>query len=1065
MKATVRPLNCVAWLVAVVLGLANAPAALGQAAVIAGRVTNEVGAPVPGATVTIIGTNLGRQAADEGNYSITLGAEYVGQTVTALARAIGHGPQQRTLVVQAGTQTVNFSIRRDPFGLAEVVVTGTAAATEQRKLPFTVARVSEEELREVPASSPAAALAGKVSGARITTGVGSPGAPPAIRLRGSTNLGIGSNAPLIIIDGVISRANISDLDANAIESIEVIKGAAGAAYYGSNAATGVINITTKRGRDSHGRVTVISRNEYGASGLERMIDLNRSHPYVTNPDGSIFLSPSGQRTIKAGGVADTPYPTEGPYRWRNQLEEWSKDGQFYSSNLQVGMRRDNTNFHSSFTTDHNAGVVPVRRGQYRQNARMNIDQVIGADLDLSLGVTYGTSKNDHPIRAGNNNLASGAEPWFALLQAPPDIDLNNPWFGYTQFTPSAFMTQMGRPISDDPNDPNFVRFMRPLPDIVSPSARGNPLYAMQYESYGLRRDRLVGSASARYRPFDWLTLDANYGTDRLSSRQDQFQFKGYQTEGGTPGQGRIDRNANNISAYNAATGATARYSFPWMQTTTRIAFAYDQFRQNFFNTVASKLNVTDLPDLSGADPAQLFVNSEDQLERTVNYLASQSFDIRDRYIIDAMIRRDGSSLFGSDTRWQNFYRVAAAWLVSEDFQLPGINELKLRGARGTAGLRPGFFDQYEAYSVGAGQITKFQLGNKELRPAVQTENEYGVNVTFADRFDLEVVRADRKTRGAFIAVPLSLAQSGGFQTQVQNAADVSAKTTEIMFRTRLINRPEFTYQVGLTADRTTQNIDKLGRAPFRVGGLGQGQDMFYYKEGESLGIMYGTRWIRTFEELIENPANASAVESNYVVNPLGYLVLASGRGTRNERPIPYVNAAGETQHVIGDVNPSFNFGLSNSVRWRGFSLYGLFDGQRGGDVYNFSKQWMFQDHRAGDLDQAGKPDDQKVAHDFYAAGLYGGLVANDYFVEDASFVKLRELSVAYTLGEGVIRAIGFNRYARGMKIALIGRNLKTWSSYSGFDPDVTAGTDFNFRVDGFRYPNFRTFTGQVEITF
>lgn len=1062
MRATMRPRHCAAWLAALLMGVVYVPAAFAQTGIVTGQVTRNDGTPIPTAAVVIVGTNLGRQVDEQGSFVIDAGAERVGQSILIMARSIGYQPRQQTIVLRAGSQTVNFRLERDMFRLAEVVVTGTAAGLEQRKLPFSVGRVSEEEMREVPASSPVAALAGKVSGARITTGVGAPGAAPAIRLRGSTNLGIGTNQPLIIIDGVVSRANISDLDANAIESIEIIKGAAGSAFYGSNAATGVVNIRTKRGLDSPGRVSIISRSEYGAAGIERMVPLNHSHPYVTNPDGSIFLTPSGQRVIKPGGVADVAYPSTGPFRWRNQLDEWMKDGQFYSSNLQVGLRRENTNFHSSFTTDHNAGVVPIRRGQYRQNARVNVDQGISDNIDISLGLTYATSKNDHPIRAFNNNLASGAEPWFALLQAPPDIDLNNPWRGYEQFAPANIQNIL----SSDPDDPRFVRFFRLIPDVISPSARGNPLYLMANENYDLKRDRLVGAASVRYRPFEWLNFDANYGTDRLNSRQFQFRPKGFQTEGGLPGTGRIDRNSNNIVAYNAATGGTANYSpFEWMQATTRLAFAYDEFRQNFFNTVATKLNVSEIIDLSGADASQLAVDSDDQLERTVNYLASQSFDIKDRYIIDAMIRRDGSSLFGSDDRWQNFYRVAGAWRVSEDFHMPGINELKLRGARGTAGLRPGFADQYEAYTVGGGQITKFQLGNTLLKPAIQTENEYGINVTFADRFDLEVVRAERKTRGAFISVPLSLAQSGGFQTQVQNAADVSAKTTEVMFQTRLINRPQLSYQVTLTGDKTTQRIDRLGRAPFRVPGLGQGQDMFYYKEGEELGIMYGTRWVRTFDELTDNPANASAVASDYVVNPLGYLVLASNRGTRNERPIAYVDAEGGNQHVIGSVNPDFNFGFANNVRWRGLSLYALFDGQSGGEVYNFTKQWMFQDHRAGDIDQAGKPEDQRVAHDFYAAGLYGGLVANDYFVESASFVKLRELSLAYTLGDGLLQTFGLNRVVRGAKVALIGRNLKTWTSYSGFDPDVTAGTDFNFRVDGFRYPNFRTVTGQVEITF
>lgn len=284
-----------------------------------------------------------------------------------------------------------------------------------------------------------------------------------------------------------------------------------------------------------------------------------------------------------------------------------------------------------------------------------------------------------------------------------------------------------------------------------------------------------------------------------------------------------------------------------------------------------------------------------------------------------------------------------------------------------------------------------------------------------------MVQANRVTRGAFLNIPLSLAQSGGFTTQVQNAADVSARTTELSLQTQVITRPEWGYSFTLTADRTRQKIDHLGRAPFRVGGIGQNQDMFYYKQGEPLGIMYGTKWVRTFAELIENPANAAAVEANYTVNPLGYLVATATPGTL----IAYVNAAGVNQHRIGDVNPSFNWGMSNNLHWKGVNLYALFDAQRGGDVYNFTKHWMMQDLRHGSMDMRGKPDAEKVPASVFTQSLYNGLLANDYFVEDGSYVKLRELAVSYTLGSRAMQFANLNKLVSGVKVALIGRNLYT----------------------------------------
>jgi TonB-linked SusC/RagA family outer membrane protein len=1027
----------------VAVALSVATVASAQDAVIQGRVTNEQGAPLTGANVFIQAMGLGTAVGADGAYRLTVpDAQATGQTVTLGVRFIGYRPQTRQVTLSAGSQEQNFQLVADPFKLSEVVVTGVAEATAREKLTISATQVTADQIDEVPASSPIAALAGKVSGARVMTGTGNPGATPSIRLRGSTSLRVGvddcptggCNQPLIIVDGIITRNSIADLDANDVESIEVLKGAAAASFYGSQAANGVINITTKRGRNASDRLQVTLRSEVGQSGVQRYVPLNEHHYYVTNPDGTLALTPSGGRIVDPNGIADNPFPASGPERFRNQLQEWLGDGQFYSTNLQLGMRRGNTNFNSSFTVDRNEGIVPLTRGLDRQNIRINVDQGVSSRADLSLSVTYGVQKNDYD--------PADSEGWFALMQAPPDVNL--------EFPVGATGTQ----------------FHRNIPDVYATNARDNPLYSLAYAEFKQRRERILGSFSARYRPWDFLRLEASYGTDRLNRLDTYYQFRGYQNEGGGPGPGQLERETRNNVGDNTQVSATASHSFfSQLHSTTRVAYLLENGRTNFFGAEGTGLLISDVPDLAALDDDQLEINSTDTHQRTINYMVNQSLDFRDRYLVDVLYRRDGSSLFGPDERWQDFYRVSGAYRISEDFQIPGIQELKIRAARGTAGLRPQFDDQYETFEVTAGQTKKDQVGNKKLKPAIQTEDEYGLHVGFLDRFDVELVYSKRFTEGAFLNVPVSAAQTGGFVAQVQNAADVKGKTWELAINARAVDRPDFSYSFTLTGDRTRQQIESMVRAPFRVNAGGQGQDVFYYKAGEPLGIIYGARWVRSFAELRENPANVNAVESDYVINPLGFLVRKSLRGLPGELPIAYVNAAGETQHKVGDVNPDFSFGLANNIRYKGFNVYALFDGQRGGDIYNFTKQWMFQDHRHGSQDQSGVPEANRIALTFFSSGLYNGLVANDYFVEDGSFVKLRELSASYTFGRDMLAKIGADRYANGVKIALIGRNLYTWTDYSGFDPEVTAGNDFNFRIDGFRYPTFRTITGQVEIQF
>jgi TonB-linked SusC/RagA family outer membrane protein len=1020
------------------LSTVAAQEALAQSATISGRVTNSEGQPIPGASVVITSLNIGANAAQNGTYTITVPeAQVNGQSAQITARFIGFAPITRTINITAGQQTQDFSLAADPFRLEAVVTTGVTEATSTKKLTISVAQLASDQLEKVPAANPIAAIAGKVSGARVALGRGNPGAAPTIRLRGSTSLGVGASTPLIIVDGVVtSSGGIEDFDSQDIENIEILKGAAASSYYGSAAANGVISITTKRGKSlADGKVAFTVRSEYGQAGVQHFVPLANAHAYKLNADGSIMVE-DGQYVPDDDRIADNPYPSTGPDRFRNQLKEWLENGEQYNIFTSLGMRRGNTNLNTAYTYNRDAGILPLTKGLFQQNLRANIDQAVGDKLDIGISTSYNLSKNDY---------ASGSsEAWFALLQAPPDLDLANP-----------------------NEDPDQVKFYPKLPDEKAKNARGNPLYSLANQDHTDRRERILGSGVVRYAPFSWLRMDASYGTDRLNSQTRDYEFRGYLNSDGDPGQGSLSFDNRNNQSYNTQAGATAtKLFFGNLLSTTRVSALYQDVQRNFNSVGGSKLNVGEVIDLGALDPTQLSANSSLSTERTQNYLISQDLDIKDRYIIGGLWRRDGSSLFGENERWAEFYRISGAYRISEDFAIPGVQELKIRAARGTAGLRPDFSDQYETYSTGGGQISKSQLGNANLKPAIQTENEFGINMQFLNRFDLELVYADRFTEGAFLNVPLSVAQSGGFTSQVQNAADVAANTFEVRLETRVIDRPDWSYSFSLTGDRTRQTIDAMNRAPFRptFSGQGQGQEVFYYKAGSTLGIMYGAKWVRSFEELLENPANAGANAADYVINPDGFLVKASLRGTPGEVPIKYIDATGADQFEIGDVNPDFSWGWANNIRYKRFNIYALFDGVQGGDIYNFTKQWMYQDERHGSQAQIGRADADKIALPFYSAALYNGLVASDHFIEDGTYVKLRELSVSFDLPTDWVSRLTAGR-GQSVRLALVGRNLYTWTDYTGFDPEVTSGGDFNFRIDGFRYPNFRRISGQVDIRF
>jgi TonB-linked SusC/RagA family outer membrane protein len=1035
------------------LALSAAATSAQAQVVITGRVTDAGGNAIPGANVVVpaLGIGVGANTNVSGTYTVTVPDAAAGRSVVITARRIGFAPVSRTVTLTAGTQTQDFQLTQDARRIEDVVVTGVAEATSTKNLTISVGKVGEAQLREVPATSAVSALAGKVAGVRVSFTQGRPGTSPAIRVRTSTNLAVGAGGfvtgtqgPLVLVDGVISKNGLADLNGNDIESIEVLKGAASANTYGSDAANGVISVTTKRGRDApEGKINFLTRNEFGTSSIENYVPLLEHHPFVLNSEGQFLISSGGQRIIKDDRYIDQEFPA-GTYR--DQLKLNLRAGRTVTNYGQISTRRGSTSFSTSFSRDTDRGILPLLEGFRRQNVRLNLDQGLGARADMSVALTYGLSNSDQTPAT----QAGSGSTFFTLLQSPPDVDLIYP------------------------NGPGTTKYSPAIPAAAAGgSSRGNPLYDLAYRSFNDRRQRIIGAFSGRYRPFSWLSLDGSYGTDRLDQRVSNFYDRGLLTGNAqveTPGTGSLQINTVNQVASNSQANATTNFSIGNLKSTTRFTYLYEEERNNAFGIGFSRLAIASVPDVQAADQTSITGvgdgtanGSQIQQIRTMNGFVTQNFNYDDRYLIQLLGRRDGSSLFGAANRWKNFYGLSAAWRVTQDIRIPGFQELKLRAARGTAGLRPGFEYQYETYAVTSGALSKNTVGNKNLQPAVQTESEFGINASFLDRFDIEYVKSDRHTEGAFLLVPLSIGQAGGFLGQWQNAARVGGRTFEGSLNTRVIERPNLSYNFTLTAERSRQKIDDLNRAPFRVGSNSQNQNIFYYKAGETMGVIYGKRWARTIEELADNPLNTGRdLNALYELNDEGYVVAKGSRGTAAERLIAYVDPTGSNNVKIADVNPDYSFGFSNTIRVRGLTLYGLLDGTKGGKIYNFTKQWMFQDMRHAALDQTGKPQENKKALDYYQVGLYNNNEPNSYFVEDGSYVKLRELSVSYSFSPNTLRFLG---QGRNVRVALIGRNLKTWTDYSGFDPESSSNGDFNFRVDGFRYPSYRQFSGMLEIGF
>ena len=990
--------------------------------------------------IAVTGTRLGTVTDAVGRYVLS---NVPAGTVSLDARRIGFQPRVvRGVVVPAGgSVTADVSLRAAILNLEAIVSTGVVDPTSGTRVPFTVGRVDAANL-PVPATNALESIQGKISGVTVVPS-GQPGSGTDIMLRSPTSI-TKSNFPLIVVDGVIQSsafgASSADLQSLDIESIEVVKGAAAASLYGSRAQSGVIQIRTRRGAGIVSGATQFTlRSEIGSNSLGGKIDWAKNHYYRTNAAGE-YVDLAGVVTNRAGRVERPAYERFQDVAYRDpiydQVDRFFEPGQFYKNSINIAQHLDRTNWFLSIVDSREDGVV-LNSGQYGQrDVRLNLDHRPTDRLTFSAS-GFHSSSDRHELYG---------DTFFDLINQAPDVDLRTP---DADGTPFAFQ-----------GDPN--------------GREENPLYVLATEKSRRERARTQGSLEGRYVPLGWLTLDANVSYDRSDRRNNFFLDQGLKTEGfALGGLGEIGQLTGTTTAINAAASANLLQMFGDFTLRSTVRGILEREQNQVTNARGVDLAV---PGVQSLDNARVrFVSSSTEEIRTSGFFVSGGADYLGKYIADALFRRDGSSLFGPNERWNSYYRLSGAYrLTQEDWwKWPMFSELKLRVSQGTAGGRPSFNDQYEtfAFSSGGG-VLKQNLGNQDLKPELATETEFGIDAIIRDRYSVQLSYAKTKVIDQLLQVPLAALY--GYSSQWQNAGTVEGNTLEATFEAQLMRRPDFSWTMGLVADRSRHSITEFDLPCYSTATIA------YRCAGVGLGEMYGFAFAKNPSHL---PVGAQASAAQFDVNDEGLLVWV-GTGSSYKQgavpvggwgtsgvvdgvtygwglPITQKDAANSSLvQKIGDGNAKFRWGWTNSITWKSFDFYGLIDAQVGGQAYNQTNQRMYQWAKSGDVDQAGKAEELKKPIEYYVA-LYAANSPTDYFVEDAGYVKLRELSVRYRIGGRaltVLQGLG----AQGASVSLIGRNILTFTDYTGYDPEV-GGTII--RLDSFDYPRYRTVTGSVTLTF
>ena len=1053
---------------------------------VSGSVTDAgTGDKLVGANVIVEGTESGTSTDIDGNYSLTIPAGLSSAKLTA--RYIGYR-QATVTVTSSGTQ--DFSLEEDVLKMDAVMVTGVAGELTKTKTTFSIDKIDSEMLQQAPATTVESMVRGKSAGVKVVKATGEPGYAASVQLRGATSINASgrSQSPLYIVDGIIIDPSVSgspmgDINPDDVESIEIIKGASGASEYGARAANGVIAIRTKRGSEvGLGQTRFNFKTEYGYNQLTGSIGTNGSHHYEMDSATQYFLdsatgdpydprdntkTPKPKTLNDAFGTAGiyfsdqsfvwnaTGDPTKGsPTRLpdnggRPGFDHTSRfyaDGNYTRNNFSMQRNAENFNVYVGVSNMGEDGVFGNFIDGFERNTfRLNAD--VDLPYDIKLGFSSLLSKS---IKQEVN-----AASFFDITFFPWDVDI----------------------LAKDENDEYYIR---PSPKNVT---EANPVYQIDMNDRHSTRNRSLLGTTLSWSMTPNLRLGGSLSVDKSARLWRNYYPKGYKTADPSLAlnDGNLTKSTADEESINGNLGLTYATALGDMDLIAKGAYTYESYEYAWHSGNAYKLAVGDVPQLgTGGEKS---VSSTNQEVNADAFSVGAQVDYMDRYIVDLTFRQDRSSLFGPDNRVNNYNRLSFAIRLSEhgfwDPMRGILNEFKLRFSNGTSGNRPAFSQQYETWSVAGGNISKGALGNKKLKPETVTETEMGIDFSVMDKVLVEVTQAKTVAKDQLLQVPL--AGFYGYGSQWQNAGTLTSDVFEISVNASILNTRDMSLSLGFNYDTYDQQITDFNMPAYLTS---NGQDVFYMKNNTQYGSFWGTVWSTSASQL---PSGAQDKASEFQVNDDGYLVwVGSGNswqdgitkqlwGTSTSiggatynwgRPIQYKDETGNALHQMGTSVPDFSYSFNGNLRFRGLSVFALFDGQSGGHIYNHTRQWAARDDGSSDNDQYGKSDATKKPTVYYR-DFYHVNAPNSWYVEDGTFLKLRELAVKYDLASLIdLRGAGIS----GLKLGIVGRNLITWTDYKGYDPEVgrtggQTGSAVNARVDSYTYPNYRTFSFTLDLDF
>ena len=955
------------------------------------------------------------------------------------------------------------------------MVTGVGVATSKKKLGISVESVTADKLPSAPTASVDQALIGKIPGAQISSVNGSPGARVNILLRGINTLNRGTS-PMVLLDGIeVAATDLNSLDLSGVERVEVVEGAAAATIYGAQGANGVIQLFSKKGKA--GKIKIEVSSSVSSNTLINAGNLHKSalHSFTTNANGQVVGSTGVPLSLDPTllvykdnvlvNLVDTGAFQNKPYnqnlKYYDHYKMFLQTAYTTNNSISIGGARDKVDFNIS-ASDNRQNSNFKGNGEY---SRSNLLSNIG--IELAKNLRFRTISQ---LVFTNNTQVdqSGRTIFYSLNNSRPFVN-------YEQ------KDSLG----------NYGVYYGDAAGVNS----ANPNYRTQYTKYINQKIDVVQNFNLNYKPVKYVELDAKYGLNYQTQDVNQNILpqdnnanaaynKSWRSNYGSPSSrdqtGEIDNYRYRTTFQNFLGTATFRTDFKNdfsinlpIKTTTQVSFDY---RKNLYKEYITY--GTDAPSYTPYTASQMgtYKIQSDYTEPfiTYGYLVNHRFEIGEFAGVSGGVRSDYSSAFGRGSkpftfpRGDAYLRISSLGFWSHSKLTDVLPEFKLRAAYGKAGIQPRAFDRYvtlNTRNIGTNVAFNYPTtsSNPDLNVEVSGELEFGTDMSFhvlkgawLNTINVTATYWNRSTKNAIYNV--DVAPSIGFGTVKSNAFSLSSKGLQASINAGIVDTKSFDWNFTMNISNQTSKITSVIGSQIVVTS-NAGSSNYVLKAGDKVGQLYGYLLVHSLDEKDINGVDLipKAEQANYTVASNGWVV---NKLTKQ----PYVSL---NQYPLGDPNPKFNTSFINDFSFKNYLTLSMqWDWIYGSHLYNQTKEWMYRDGIHGDFANPLTIEGVTGAYTAFYRGVYAQRSANgtkNYFLEDASFARLRNISLAMDFAN-FVKIRGFQR----LQLFVTGRNLVTITKYSGMDPEVSSGSvnsAFDRGVDHNTIPNIRSYQVGLNLGF